>query len=129
MVLIFKFYHCFTFFKDYPKLMTMLQTDNNHPVIVNGKRKTGIGSSSNCPNGMKKATREKQVNEMVDSVAKKFRVPSLTWWHHWSISQCRTTRCIIQIFGEGWRRHVCMVDANLPWHLPIQKRNKLWQMQ
>ena len=58
--------------------MTLLQADNNQPVIIDGKRKTGIGSSSNYPNGMKEAKREKQESEMVGWMVKKFGVPSLT---------------------------------------------------
>ena len=49
--------------------MTVLQVDNNQPVVVNEV-------SSNFPNGMKKAKKEKQENEMIDHMVKKFGVPS-----------------------------------------------------
>ena len=56
----FKFYPCFNFLKDHLKFMSLLQADNNQAVIINGRRKAGIRSSSKCPNGMKKAKKEKQ---------------------------------------------------------------------
>ena len=71
-----KFYCFFTFVKDNPKFMLLLQADNNQPVIGDEKCRKGIGSSSNHPIGMKKAKKEQQENDMSDQMAKKFGVTS-----------------------------------------------------
>ena len=70
----FKFYHCFQFAKDHLKFMTLIQAGSNQPAIVDGKCKMQIGSSSSCPDGTKKANKEKQENDM----AEKFVVASFT---------------------------------------------------
>ena len=54
--------------------MTLMQADNNQPVIMDGKHQKGIGSPSNCHIGTKKAKKKKQENDMAEHMAKRFRV-------------------------------------------------------